>query len=131
MSDIPTPDMNGKKKSEFRISAAPWVLLGIVEVLLILRLIFKWIDMDPKGQFTDIVYGFSGMLLTPVKAIVPLPTAEGAVFEWTTLLSIVFYALLFTVIVLVVKWVQDRKAARNPHKHATADRERDKTNIQG
>lgn len=131
MSDVPASGISEKKKSEFRVSAAPWVLLGIVEVLLILRLIFKWINMDPEGQFADIVYGFSGMLLTPVKAVVPLPTAEGAVFEWTTLLSIVFYALLFAVIVLVVKWIQDRKNAKDPSRHAPADRERDKTNIQG
>ena len=131
MSDVPTPGISEKKKSEFRISVAPWVLLGIAEVLLILRLIFKWINMDPKGEFADIVYGFSGMLITPVKAVVPLPTAEGAVFEWTTLLSIIFYVLVFVAIALVVKLIQDRKAARSPVKHATADREKDKSNIQG
>lgn len=131
MSDIPTSEINVKKKSEFRISVAPWVLLGIVEVLLILRLIFKWINIDPKIEFVDVIYGFSGMLITPVKAIIPLPTADGAVLEWTTLISIVFYALVFVAIVFVVKLIQDRKAARNPVKHASTDRERDKSNIQG
>ncbi len=118
------------KTSMFQVGTALWVIFGIIEVLLVTRLVLKLAAANVAGQFTDVIYGFSGLLISPFKALVGTPAGEGSIFELATLLGIIGYALLFLLVVWLIKVVRVSKAAHGPVLHASSTRERDKSNIQ-
>jgi len=118
------------KTSMFQVGTALWVIIGIVEALLVTRLVLKLAGANIAGQFTDVIYGFSGLLISPFTALVGTPAGEGSVFELAAFLAIIAYALLFVLIVWLIMVVRKTKAAHGPVLHADSTRERDKSNIQ-
>jgi YggT family protein len=74
-----------------------WVLLAL-ELLFLLRFVLKLIGADPNNQFAATLYAFTGFFLAPFEGIVPSTTlgANGnAVIEWSTLVGMAVYAVLF------------------------------------
>lgn len=75
-----------------------WLVLGIFEVLLAFRFFLKLLGANPNSGFTEFVYTVSGPLAAPFRGIFSAPTTEGdvttSVFETSTLLAIVVYAII-------------------------------------
>jgi uncharacterized membrane protein len=88
------------------------VILGILEILLGLRFLLKLIAANPNSGFTVFIYGITKPLVAPFTALVGTPTSGGNVLEWTTLIAMAVYALLFWVIVRVVRIAATRPSAR-------------------
>ena len=87
----------GKKSrnTTFKITQIIWLLLGILEAALALRFIFKLIGVNPANAFASIVYGFTNLFVAPFASLTGAPAAEGMVFEFTTLIAMAVYALVF------------------------------------
>src|SRR5438309_1116888 len=83
-----------KKKAIFRIYQVIWYILGVVEVLLIIRVILKALGANPLSGFTNLIYTISNPLALPFKGIFQTAVVEGSVFEWSTLIAGVVYALV-------------------------------------
>jgi YGGT family protein len=74
-----------------------WVLLAL-ELLFLLRFVLQLIGADPTNQFAATLYAFTGFFLAPFEGIVPSTTLGSngnAVIEWSTLVGMAVYALLF------------------------------------
>ena len=83
------------KKSIFRISELIWAILGIVELLLGFRIALKALGADPTSGFANIVYSLSQPLAIPFSGILRTNTGTGgSVFEWSTLIAAVVYAVI-------------------------------------
>ncbi len=87
-----------------------WVLL-VLEVTLLLRFLFKLIGADPTNPFAAFLYNLSDIFLFMFKGIVTnfRFAANGThVFEWTTLIGMVVYALIYWVLRLLLRTVISR-----------------------
>jgi uncharacterized protein YggT (Ycf19 family) len=77
-----------------RVALVIWLLLGVVEALLIMRVILKALAANPATWFVQFVYGASAPLVAPFQGIFPTRATAGNVFELSSLVAIVVYALI-------------------------------------
>ncbi len=75
-----------------------YYVLGVVEVLLAFRLIFKLLGANPASSFVSLVYSVTKFLLTPFAGIFRTAVTTGvetqAVFEPATLIAMIVYAII-------------------------------------
>lgn len=83
-----------KKKAIFRTYQVVWYILGIIEVLLAFRVTLKALGANPFSGFTALVYGVSDPLALPFAGILRTSFSQGAVFEWSTIVAAIVYALI-------------------------------------
>ena len=89
-----------------------WAGLGLLEILLGLRLALKVIGANADSGFAAFIYGITKPFLAPFTALVGTPSSGGTVVEVTTLIAMAVYALLFRVIIRVVRIAANRPSAR-------------------
>jgi hypothetical protein len=78
----------------FKATQLIWLLLGILEVLLALRFVFKLIGVNAANAFASFLYGFTNIFVAPFASLTGAPAAEGMVLELSTLIAMVVYALV-------------------------------------
>ena len=82
-------------KPLFRGTQVVWYLLGIIEILLAFRFVLKLVAANPLAGFTSFIYGASYFFAAPFLAVFRTSRiVEGSVFEWTTLLAMIVYAII-------------------------------------
>jgi len=87
-----------------------WVLL-VLEVIFTLRFLLKLLGADPANPFASFLYGLSGFFLAPFSGLVRDPTfgtTSFHVFEWTTLIGMLIYALVFWIAWLLLRTTVSR-----------------------
>jgi len=78
----------------FKATQLIWLLLGILEVLLALRFVFKLIGVNAANAFASFLYGLTGVFVAPFASLTGAPAAGGMVFEFSTLIAMIVYALI-------------------------------------
>jgi hypothetical protein len=67
-----------------------------LEIILLLRFIFRLIGADPGNVFASFLYALTSVILVPFSGIVHDPSLHtNQAFEWTTLIGMAIYALIF------------------------------------
>lgn len=89
----------------FKATQLIWLLLGILEVLLALRFVFKLIGVNAANTFATFLYGFTNLFTFPFASLTAAPAANGMVFEFSTLIAMAVYALLGWAVVKLVNVV--------------------------
>ena len=84
----------------FKATQLIWLLLGILEMVLALRFIFKLIGVNAANAFASFIYGLTNLFVAPFASLTGTPAAGGMVFEFSTLIAMIVYAL--------VGWVLER-----------------------
>jgi uncharacterized protein YggT (Ycf19 family) len=69
-------------------------VLGVIEALLIMRVILKALAANPASGFVQFVYSASAPFVAPFQGIFPTPAARGSVLELSSLVAIVVCALI-------------------------------------
>src|SRR5215469_5920770 len=86
-----------------RVGQVIYVILGIVIALIVIRVILKALAASTAAAFTDFVYNVTGPLVAPFQGIFATPTtSKGSVFELSSLVAIVVYALIAWAIVRLI-----------------------------
>lgn len=74
------------------------LVVGIIEGLLALRLIFRLLGANPNTGFVQFVYGLSDPLVAPFTGIFRSPSVQGnvasATLDTATIVAMLVYALL-------------------------------------
>lgn len=89
-----------KKANEesFTAKKVVYYILGILEILLTFRLLFKLLGANPKSGFVSFIYTISQVFLNPFTAIFKAASVQGigakAVFEPSVIIAMIVYALL-------------------------------------
>src|SRR5882724_327556 len=83
-----------KKKAIFRAYQVIWYLLGVIEILLVFRIVLKALGANPASGFTNLIYTISNPLALPFRGIFQTQVVEGSVFEWSTIIAGVVYAIV-------------------------------------
>jgi uncharacterized membrane protein len=108
-----TRDVAAEGRLKFlQIDRIMYTLLGILEILLGLRFVLKLIAANPDSGFTVFIYGVTGIFMAPFNAIVGTPAYKGSSFEFTTLIAMAVYALLFWILVRLIQIAAGRTTAR-------------------
>jgi YGGT family len=78
----------------FKFTQLIWLLLGILEVLLALRILLKLIAANPNSPIASLIYSFTDLFLVPFAGLTPTPSAGGMVLEISTIFAMIIYALI-------------------------------------
>ena len=94
-----------------------YFFFGALEVLLVFRLILKLTGAGVSGAFVNLIYGVTGIFILPFEGIFRSGFAKGAettsVFEPSTLVAIVVYAVLSVGIVMIVRILSGKQQQEN------------------
>lgn len=85
-------------KPLYRGTQIVWYILGILEALLAFRFILKLLGANPTAGFSSFIYGITQPFAAPFLSVFKITRVEGNVFEWTTLLAMIVYWLIFMAI---------------------------------
>ncbi len=86
----------------FKLTQLVWLLFGLLEAVLALRVFLKLIGANPANPFAALVYGVSGLFLWPFFGLTGTPAANGMVLEIPSIIGMIVYALAAWVIARVV-----------------------------
>ncbi len=76
----------------------------VIEILLLIRFIFRLIGADPANIFAAFLYALTDLIRIPFNGLVYDPVFRANQdFEWTTLIAMAIYALIFWLIRLFVR----------------------------
>jgi uncharacterized protein YggT (Ycf19 family) len=91
-----TQEDNGRGQRQFTFQATQlvWLLFGLLEGLLVLRVFLKLIGANAESPFANLVYNVTNLFLMPFAGLTGTPAAGGMVLEISTLIAIVVYALV-------------------------------------
>ncbi len=85
-----------------------WLIAIIVEVLIGFRVFLKLIGANPESGFASFIYGITAPILAPFAGLTSTPSANGAVFEISSIIAMVVYAILFWLATYVIRVLWDR-----------------------
>lgn len=99
-----------KKKVIYRYYQAVWYVLGVIETLLIFRFIFKLIGANPDSGIAALVYNLSAPFAIPFIGVTTTQGVNNNVFEFTTLIAMVFYLVIAWGIVKLAQFIKPTTA---------------------
>lgn len=81
-------------RMRFRIAQFVWYILGVIEILLVLRFVFKFIGANVSAGITQFIYTVSSPFAGAFMNVVGPSVVGKSVFDWSILLAIIIYALV-------------------------------------
>ena len=78
----------------FKVTQLIWLLLGILEALIALRIGLKLIGANPDSPIVALIYGFTYIFLFRFEGMTATPAAGGMVLELSSFFAMGIYALI-------------------------------------
>jgi hypothetical protein len=79
----------------FKATSLIWLVLGLIEGFIALRIVLKLIAANPDNLFAKIIYNFSYLFVFPFMGLTMTPAIGGIVLEISSFIAMGVYALLF------------------------------------
>ncbi len=77
-----------------RIAGLIWLLFGVLDVLIVLRVVLKFIAANPTNGFSSFIYSFTDIFLSPFNNLIASPIVGSGVFEISSLVALIVYTLV-------------------------------------
>ena len=78
----------------FKATQLIWLLFGILEALIALRIGLMLIGANPNSPIVALIYGFTYLFLFPFEGLVGSPAAGNMVLELSSLFAMLIYGLI-------------------------------------
>lgn len=78
----------------FKATQLVWLLFGILEALIALRIGLKLIAANPDSPIAAFVCSFTSLFLAPFAGLTQTPEAGGMVLEISSVIAMLVYALI-------------------------------------
>ena len=78
----------------FKATQLVWLLFGLLEALIALRIGLKLIGANPESPIAVYLYGFTSLFLLPFEGLTGTPAAGGMVLEISSVIAMLVYALI-------------------------------------
>lgn len=88
----------------FKATQLIWLLFGILEALIALRIVLKLIAANPNSPIAALIYRITDLFLWPFAGLTVTPSFGGMTLELSSFIAMVIYALLAWAIAKIV-WV--------------------------
>jgi uncharacterized protein YggT (Ycf19 family) len=82
------------RESVYKVVQFVWLLFGALEGLIAIRVVLKLIGANPNSWFAALVYQLSDLFLWPFQNLTLNPAFGNFVFELTSLIALLVYALI-------------------------------------
>jgi YGGT family len=93
-----------------RAAMITYLVLGVMEALLITRVILKLLAANPAAGFVRVIYDRSALFVAPFQGIFPTPVTQNSVLELSSLVAIAVYAFIAWGIVRLIAIFSRRQA---------------------
>ncbi len=93
-----------------RAAQITYLVLGVVEALIITRVILKLLAANPEAGFVRFIYNVSAPLVAPFQGIFPTPVTQNSVLELSALVAIAVYAVIAWALVRLIAIVGQRQS---------------------
>jgi YggT family protein len=90
-----------------KLSQVVWLLIGIIEILIGLRVILRLVAANPNNDFAAFIYNASAPFLAPFFGLVGSPAFDGSVLEIASLIAMAVYLILGWLLVQII-WLAER-----------------------
>ena len=77
-----------------RVTEAIYLLFGIIDGLLLIRLVLKLLGANAHVGFASFIYGVTDFLLAPFRGLLPTYVSGQTVFELSLVIAILIYSLV-------------------------------------
>lgn len=84
----------------FKATQMIWLLFGLLEAAIGLRVLFKLIAVNPANPFAAFLYKVTDLFLAPFASLIGAPAADGMVLEISSIIAMIIY--------LLVAWALER-----------------------
>ena len=78
----------------FKATQLIWLLFGILEALIALRIGLMLIGANPNSPIVALIYGFTYLFLFPFEGLIGSPTAGNVVLELSSMFAMLIYGLI-------------------------------------
>ena len=86
-----------------------YFVFGVLEALLIIRLVMKLLGANPDAGFSQLIYGITYPFVALFQGVFPNAGGRGGVLELSTLLALIVYALVAWGIVRLIYLLAERR----------------------
>ena len=84
----------GQRVATFKATQMIWLLLGLLEASIGLRVVFKLIAVNAANPFAKLLYGVTNLFVAPFKSLLGNPTSGDNVLEITSVIAMLVYLLI-------------------------------------
>lgn len=84
----------GRRHASYRLVQAIYVVFGIIEALIAIRLVLRALGANPDAGFAQFIYGVTAPLVAPFVGLFGNPQAGSSVLELHSIMALVVYALV-------------------------------------
>lgn len=95
----------------YSLSQVVWVLLGLIEILIGLRVLLKAIGANPANSFAQFIYNAAGFFAWPFFGLTASPASGNMIIEIPSIIAMIVYALFAWGIVQII-WLFYRPRTR-------------------
>ncbi len=95
-----------KKKAIFRTYQVIWYVLGVIEVLLVFRVLLKLVSANPLSSFVDLIYTLSSPFAMPFQGVLGTSVTNGSVVEWSTFVAMIVYVIVALGVVELMQFIK-------------------------
>jgi YggT family protein len=78
----------------FKMTELIWLLFGILEATIALRIGLKLIGANPESPIVALIYGFTNLFLFPFTGVIASPIAGNMELELSSMFAMLIYALV-------------------------------------
>jgi hypothetical protein len=92
-----TEDEPGRTQrvATFKATQLIWLVLGLLEAAIALRVVFKLIGVNAGNSFATLLYNVTGLFVAPFASLTGAPAASGMVLEISSIIAMIVYLLIF------------------------------------
>jgi len=84
----------GQRVATFKTTQIIWLLLGLLEASIALRVVFKLIAVNAANPFAKLLYSVTNLFVAPFKSLVGNPTSSNNVLEISSIIAMLVYLLI-------------------------------------
>ena len=86
----------------FKASQVVGMLFGLLEAVIVLHILFKFFGANPNNPIAMLVTKISDLFLAPFTGLIASPTISGMVFELSSFIALIIYAVIGWAIVKLI-----------------------------
>jgi uncharacterized protein YggT (Ycf19 family) len=83
-----------QRVATFKATQMIWLLLGLLEAAIGLRVIFKLIAVNGANPFATLLYNVTNFFVAPFASLAKAPTTGGMVLEISSIIAMIVYFLI-------------------------------------
>lgn len=83
-----------QRVATFKATQIIWLLLGLLEAVIALRVVFKLIAVNATNPFAALLYDVTNLFVAPFASLTGAPAASGMVLEISSIIAMIVYLLI-------------------------------------